>query len=296
MILFFSQAIKDPVAEISAVLLIHPVTLMTEVPPLQTLTREVVQLTREVSHFLLEENKAFRRSHVEYKGLNSLVSYVDKEAENRLVSGCRAILPQAGFLTEEGTTGASADGSKGLVWIIDPLDGTTNFVHRLPVFSISVALALDGKPIAGVVAHVPNQEFYRAWKGGGAWCNDEPIRVSPQKELSKSLLATGFPYFEFDAIQSYLAIIHELMKSCHGLRRMGSAAIDLAYVARGIFDGFFEYNLAPWDVAAGICLVEEAGGKVSDFSGAPNALFGRQILAAGPVHDQVQAVIRSHGL
>jgi len=260
---------------------------------LSALCSKTVVLAKEVARFLEEENKKFSLDSVEYKGLNNLVSYVDQEAERILVQGCKTILPEAGFLTEEGTVDAAIEARKGLVWIIDPLDGTTNFVHKVPMFSVSVGLVLNGRPILGVVAHVSNHQVFYAWDGGGAWCNGEPIRVSPTPKLADSLLATGFPYFEFDKIEAYLGIIHHLMRNSHGLRRMGSAAIDLAYVACGIFEGFFEYNLSPWDVAAGICLVREAGGTVTDFTGEDNGLFGRQIVAAGPVHSEFLDQIKS---
>lgn len=241
--------------------------------------------------FLLEERKKFQLDKVEYKGLNNLVSYVDKEAEKMLVKACKAILPVASFIAEEGTT-EDAGQNQELVWIIDPLDGTTNYVHGLPVYSVSIGLAWNGIPILGVVAHAPEKKVYYAYEGGGAWCNGERISVSTEGLLSNSLLATGFPYYDFDLMQPYLTVLDHLMKNTHGLRRMGSSAIDLAYVASGKFDGFFEYNLSPWDVAAGICLVKEAGGIVSDFSGTHNALFGRQIVAAGAIHPALLKVIK----
>ena len=246
---------------------------------------------KEVSSFLLEERRKFRQESVEYKGLNNLVSYVDKEAEKLLVRACSTACPGAGFITEEGTVEA-ASGNSGLVWIIDPLDGTTNFVHGLPEFSVSVGLVWNGTPVLGIVAHAPEGKLYHAREGGGAWCNGERIYASRESHLGNSLLATGFPYYDFDLMHRYLSVLDYLMKNSHGLRRMGSSAIDLAYVASGIFDGFFEYNLSPWDVAGGICLVREAGGIVSDFSGADNALFGRQIVAGGAVHPALLQAIR----
>lgn len=253
-------------------------------PNLAEICQQTVQLAGEVARFLAEENQKFSREKIVYKGFNNLVSYVDQEAERITVEGCQRIFPEAGFVTEEGTVSAAEQASKGWVWIIDPLDGTTNFVHKVPMFSVSIGLVYDGKPVLGVVAHVPDNQIFYAWEGGGAWCNGERIGVSPVSELGQSLLATGFPYFEFDKIENYLSIIHQLMRSSHGLRRIGSAAIDLAYVANGTFEGFFEYNLSPWDVAAGICIVREAGGTVTDFSGGDSALFGKEIVAAGPVH------------
>jgi myo-inositol-1(or 4)-monophosphatase len=254
-------------------------------------TQKVKEMVWKVADFQAAESKNFDRQAAEYKGLNNLVSYVDKESEKILVAACKAILPDAGFLTEEETTASTSD--KDLVWIIDPLDGTTNFIHKVPVFSISVGLVFKGRPVLGVICHVPNRQMFEAWEGGGAFCNGEKIEVGKTKTLGEGLLATGFPYFEFEKIENYLRIIHDLIRHSHGLRRMGSAAIDLAYVACGIYEGFFEFNLSPWDVAAGICLVREAGGTVTDFSGLDNALFGREIVAAGPIHAEFLGRIQS---
>ena len=251
----------------------------------------MIPAARETAAFLLEERSKFRQDKVEYKGLNNLVSYVDKEAEKMLVKACKLILPEAGFITEEGTV-EGADENQDLVWIIDPLDGTTNFVHGLPEFSVSIGLVWKGEPILGIVVHAPEHKIYHAREGGGAWCNGEKISVSAEQKLENSLLATGFPYYDFDLMPQYLSVLDHLMKNSHGLRRMGSSAIDLAYVASGIFDGFFEYNLSPWDVAGGICLVREAGGIVSDFKGADNALFGRQIVAGGAVQPALLIAIQ----
>ncbi len=246
----------------------------------------------KTARFLKEESARFDRRRIEYKGLNNLVSYADKEAEKILTDACHEILPGAGFITEEETV-KNSSAKNGLVWIIDPLDGTTNFIHRLPEFSISLALVEDGVPLIGMVVHVPNGKIYQARKGGGAWCNENRIFVSRETQLAGSLLATGFPYYQFDRMPDYLAILDYFMQHTHGLRRLGSAAIDLAYVAEGVFDGFFEFNLNPWDVAAGICLVKEAGGFVSDFQGGDDALFGREIIAAGNSFPQMLEAIRS---
>ena len=267
---------------------------MTKPSPeeLDKICRLTIDLVRTTCEFLLTENQKFNLEDIEYKGLNDLVSYVDKEAEKMVVSACKKILPGAGFITEEGTVQSATEESR-LVWIIDPLDGTTNFLHKLPVFSVSVGLVWEGNPILGVVGHAPEGKIYHAREGGGAWCNGKQIFVSHESSLERSLLATGFPYFNFEKMDRYLDVINHLMKSSHGLRRMGSSAIDLAYVASGIFDGFFEYNLSPWDVAAGICLVREAGGFVSDFKGEDNALFGRQLIAGGAVHPALLEAIKN---
>ena len=255
------------------------------------LLQEVIVLVKEVGEFIRAEAQSFDTSKIEYKGKNDLVSYVDQEAEKRLVKGLEALLPGAGFIAEEGTSKHRSDTYN---WIIDPLDGTTNFIHGLPVFAISVALIKRNDLSLGVVYDVMKDECFHASKGGGAFLNHMPIGVSQTPTIDKALLATGFPYYDFDQMQPYLSIINELMQNSHGLRRMGSAAIDLAYTACGRFEGFFEYNLNAWDVAAGALIVQEAGGMVSDFKGGSDYLFGREIIAANAVQNELLKIIQRH--
>lgn len=255
---------------------------------LKQVQEQTVALTRKVGKFIREESRVFKTTDIEFKGFNDLVSYVDKEAEKRLVEGCRNILPEAGFITEEGTASIQKDEYN---WIIDPLDGTTNFTHGLPVFAISLALMHHGKIVLGVIYEINRDECFYAYEGGKAYCNDELIRVSPIDQLGHSLLATGFPYHDFGKMSVYLDILNRFMQKTHGLRRLGSAAVDIAYVACGRFQGFFEYNLKPWDVAAGIIITQEAGGLVTDFKGGNDFLFGGEIIAAGPVHQDMLHII-----
>lgn len=243
---------------------------------LQKITAEVNQLVLLVGDYILKEREGFNTAIVVEKGLNQLVSFVDIEAEKQLVAGLSSILPEAGFITEENTVNKP---NETLNWIIDPLDGTTNFIHNLPIFSISIAL-MHGKDIlVGVVYELGKKDLFTAWQNGGAWCNGIKIEVSKETMLSKSLIATGFPYYDFDQMEAYLNTLKFLMKETHGLRRLGSAAVDLAYVACGKFEGFFEYGLHPWDVAAGCLLVKEAGGFVCDFEGDTDFVFGKTIIA-----------------
>lgn len=258
---------------------------------LSEILHEVKKLTGDVAAFIKKEASTFDTSRIEYKGFNDLVSYVDKESEKKIISGLETILPGAGFLAEEGT---SKIASNEYQWIVDPLDGTTNFMHGLPVFAISIALLRDGKLVLGVVHEVNRGEVFHAIEGGKSYCNEKEIRVSNINKLSNSLLATGFPYYNFEMMKKYLSILDDLMQHTHGLRRMGSAAVDLAYVACGRFEGFFEYNLNAWDVAAGAFIVQQAGGTVSDFSGEDDFLFGREIIATGKVHDEMLEVIKKH--
>ena len=258
---------------------------------LKEITKQVVDLSLHCGAFIKKEAETFNYSKVEIKGKNDLVSYVDKEAERMMVSALKKILPEAGFITEEGTEKEAEEEYK---WIIDPLDGTTNFIHGLPVYSTSIALAKGKEILSGVVYDIGRGDCFHAYRAGGAYCNDLPIQCSNLPTLSDSLLATGFPYYNFKRMPEYLAILNDLMKNAHGLRRLGSAAIDLVYVGMGRFEGYFEYNLNPWDIAAGALIVKEAGGTVTDFSGGDNFLFGREILAANVIHDEMLGVIRKH--
>ncbi len=255
---------------------------------LSTLQDEVIALSKKVGDFILEESKNFDKEAIELKGLNDLVSYVDKTAEAQLVAGLGEILPEAGFIAEEGTSTKVGDLYQ---WIVDPVDGTTNFTHGLPIFAVSIALMRGKEIVLGVIYEVNRKECFYAVKGSKAYCNGKEIRVSSVERLEESLLATGFPYYNFEKMDRYLRILNGFMQGTHGLRRMGSAAVDLAYVACGRFEGFFEYNLKPWDVAAGVLIVQCAGGKVTDFKGGNEAVFGKEIVAACDIHPHMQQKI-----
>lgn len=246
---------------------------------------QTIKLAEKVGKFIRTEAENFDLSKVEMKEFNNLVSYVDKGAEEQLVEGLRQILPEAGFITEEGTASHSDEEYK---WIIDPLDGTTNFTHGLPAYAVSIALAKGHDLLLGVVYEVNRQECFSAWKNGGAYCNGKPIRVSQATTLDKSLLATGFPYYMFDKLDAYMDILKTFMQKTHGIRRIGSAAVDLCYVACGRFEGYYEFNLNAYDIAGGAIIVKEAGGTVSDFSGGSNYFYGEEIVASnGKIHQEV---------
>ncbi|HSJ68668.1 MAG TPA: inositol monophosphatase family protein [Anditalea sp.] len=252
---------------------------------LDQLLERTKSIAKEAGAFIRKERQSFKVESIEHKGFNDLVSYVDKEAEKIIVDGLRELLPEAGFITEEGTDTVQKDIYN---WIIDPLDGTTNFIHGLPVFSVSIALTERGKLIIGVVYEINLDECFYAISGKGAYCNGKSISVSTAPKLADSLIATGFPYYDFDLISNYLETLRKLMQKSHGIRRLGSAAVDLAYVACGRVDAFFEYNLNSYDVAAGALIVLEAGGQVTDFDGGENFLFGRQILASNSmIHSEL---------
>jgi len=233
-------------------------------------------IVTEVAEFIHQELGKVRAAEIETKALNSLVSYVDKTAEEKLVSQLQKLLPQSTFITEEETI-AQAQGAYR--WIIDPLDGTTNFLHQLPFFAVSVALQYEEETIIGVVYEVNRKECFSAWKGGGAYLNEKPIHVSDTQVPEESLMATGFPYYDYSRMEGYLEVLQYLMKNTRGIRRFGAAALDLAYVACGRFDGYFEYSIQSWDVAAGIFLVQEAGGRVCDFNGGDDYIFSGTVIA-----------------
>lgn len=245
--------------------------------------RQVNAICREAARFIQSARADFDDNLVVEKSHNSLVSYVDSTSEKLLVERLQALLPESTFLTEEETT-QQTEGE--WQWIIDPLDGTTNFIHDIPVFAISVALAHRGEIVAGTIYEVNRNECFHAVKGCGAFLNDRPISVN-NRTLSSSLIATGFPYYDYRFTDAYLLVLKKLMLGTRGIRRLGAAAVDLAYVACGRFDAFFEYSLAPWDVAAGALIVKEAGGIVCDFNKGQNWLHGRSIVACSPaVYDE----------
>jgi myo-inositol-1(or 4)-monophosphatase len=243
---------------------------------MQKLCLDVCELTKQVSVFIKNERKKFSTERIEIKGKNDFVSYVDKTSEKQLVERLSVLLPEAGFIAEEGT---STKKGVNYNWIIDPLDGTTNFIHGIPCFAISIALMRDNKIVLGVVYEINLDECFYAWEGSKAYLNGVEISVSKAPTLADSLLATGFPYYDYDRQDEYMNLLKYFMKHTHGIRRLGSAATDLAYVACGRFDGFYEYSLQPWDVAAGAFIVQQAGGKVTDFKGNDDYIFGKEIVA-----------------
>jgi len=242
----------------------------------ELLCTKVISIVRLTGNFIRKEALQFDVQKIEYKGLNDMVSYVDKTAEQKLVQNLEKLIPDAGFITEEKTINRTG---KTYSWIIDPLDGTTNFIHGIPTYGISVALYEDGLPVIGVVYELNRGEMFYSYKGGPALMNKKEIRVSTNPDLKSSLLATGFPYYQFDKQPQYLKLLTEMMQKSHGVRRIGAAAIDLVYTACGRFDAFFEYNLQQWDFAAGCFIVQQAGGEVYDFAGGNDYFTKREILA-----------------
>ena len=236
-------------------------------------------LLRKTGQFIQHHSARVRAEDVEEKELNSLVSFVDKQAEERLVEGLSFIVPEATFLTEEGTVEQK---DSDLKWIIDPLDGTTNFLHGIPSYAISVGLEKENELVAGFVYDIPFENQYWAIKSEGAYKNKEAIKVSQTARIKDSLIATGFPYQDFAKMDAYMKLLSRIMENTRGIRRLGSAAIDLAYTAEGRFDIFYEYGLNPWDVAGGAIIVQEAGGQVIDFNQGDNFVYQEEIIAGSP--------------
>ena len=252
---------------------------------------EVKSIVNDAVVFIRNERLNFNQSSVEYKGTNDLVSYVDKTAEKILVDQLVLLIPEAGFITEENTLSIN---DKDYCWVIDPLDGTTNFIHGLNCYCVSVALMYKNELVLGVVHEVVSDECFYAWKDGGAYCNNKKIVVSSIDTLNQSLIATGFPYTNYTRMEAYMRVFDYCMRNTHGLRRLGSAALDLVYVAAGRMDSFYEYGLNAWDIAAGCIIVKEAGGEVTDFSGGDDFLFGKEIIASNKhTHAPFLAVINS---
>lgn len=256
---------------------------------LEQLTLDANAAVRNTAHFIAQEFGKVDAGQIEEKFLNGLVSYVDRTAEEMLVESLHKLLPEAAFITEEDTV---AQEDAELKWIIDPLDGTTNFLYGVPHFSISVGLQQGDDLVLGIVHHVPNNELFYAWKNGGAWCDGKAIRVSQRANMRQALVGTGFPYHNFAHADAWFNALRTFMEQGRGLRRMGSAALDLANVACGRLDVFFEYGLSSWDVAGGAVLVKEAGGKVCDFSAGLDFIDKKELLAcSAAVYDAAWRII-----
>jgi myo-inositol-1(or 4)-monophosphatase len=242
---------------------------------LKQITERVCELVIKTGEYIRKETENFLTSDIEVKGLNNFVTYVDKKSEEKLISGLTSILPGTGFIAEESPLLKTGK----INWVIDPLDGTTNFIHGIPFFSISIALMENNEVLSGVIYEINRDECFYTWQGSPSLLNGQTIKVSEAENPGDCLLATGFPYYDFDRLDAYLSVFRYFMENTHGVRRLGSAAADLAYVACGKFDAFYEYGLNPWDVAAGCLLVENAGGKLCDFRMGNDYIFGKEIIA-----------------
>ena len=259
---------------------------------LEILCTQVQELAREVGRFIRDERLKFTADDIIYKGKTDMVTYVDKTSESRIVAGLKKFLPGSGFIAEEGT---AQDNGEKYRWVIDPLDGTTNYIHGLSPFSVSIALLDGDEIIMGVIYEVSLDEMFYAWKGSKAYLNGNEIRVSNASKTVDALIATGFPYYDFSKLDRYMEAMNFFMRNSQGMRRLGSAAADLAYVAAGRFEGFYEHALHSWDVAAGIIIMKQAGGKVCDFNGGENYLFGGELIACNANYfEEFYSIVHEH--
>ncbi len=229
-------------------------------------------------------------TRVNKKGAIDLVTEADLRSEEKVVSTIRAAFPDHTILAEES---GLKEGTPGYSWLVDPLDGTTNFAHQVPIFCISIAFAAGDNTRVGIVLNPINGELFTATRDGGAQCNGKPIQVSSTTLISESLLVTGFPYNLREIFDQIVTRYASCLRAAQGIRRLGSAAIDLCYVACGRFEGFWEQNLKPWDTAAGSLIVAEAGGRVTDFSNQSFQVDAKEILATnGQIHDEMLSLLR----
>ena len=254
-------------------------------------TPNVLEIIRHAGALIRRHHGRLTADSIDRKATHDFVTDIDRQAEKMLVDALTDLLPGAAFLTEEETV---QHGRAEYTWIIDPIDGTTNFIHGLYPVCVSVALQHEGRIVWGAVYEVGASEMFYA-DAEGAYLDGKPVSVSHCRNLDDALLATGFPYKDYARLRPYMESFEYLMFHTSGLRRLGSAAADLAYVASGRMDGFFEYGLRPWDVAAGAFIVERAGGRVSDFGGGQNWLHGREIIADnGLIHKEFLAVLKKY--
>lgn len=261
---------------------------------LDKITEMTAEICRDTGQWIKTEIRKVTEEDIEAKGKHNYVTYVDKRSEEILSGSLTNLIPGSGILAEEGM---EVNSSNGYRWIIDPLDGTTNYIHGIPLYTISVGLEQEGRIVAGVIYEPNLEECFTAFHGGGASLNGRPIRVTTTTELPESLLATGFPYLLADQFEAYLSLFKDFVYSTRGIRRIGTAALDMAYVACGRFDGFYEFGLNPWDVAAGSIIVREAGGQVTDFRKGDKFLQNREIVASnGSIHSALLDVIKRYFL
>lgn len=257
----------------------------------ESICRQVCDVAREAGAYIAGQRRLFSYDKVEFKGAHNLVSYVDKETEKLLVRRLGAIVPEAGFVTEEGTVECRMD--REWRWIVDPLDGTTNFAHGLAPYCVSIALMRGEELVVGVVYEITHDEMFYAWQGSAAYLNGEVIRVSDINTIDKALVAIGFSYSSEELMGDSLRQVDYFQRHSDGVRRTGSAAANIIYVACGRMDVFAQPNLSAWDVAGGALIAQRAGAAVSDFAGGTDYVFGRQIVVASPrVYDEFLSVVR----
>lgn len=252
-----------------------------------------IQAAHKAAEIISGYQKDNRAQHFELKGRHDLVTAADVASEASIKKIISEAFPRDLFLAEESHDGASLTDER--TWIVDPIDGTTNFAHGVPFYAVSIALYVNKEPVVAVVLGLPWNECFTAIKGGGAFLNGQRINVSNTDDPASSIHGTGFPYRDLSVLDDYMKVFRVLMHETHGVRRPGSASYDLAYVACGRYDGFFEYALSPWDVAAGALLIREAGGIVTDWEGGEGWLTGLRIIAGNShMHAYLKQVMHDH--
>lgn len=257
---------------------------------LKTLTESVCHIARRAGCFLKEERKGFRQEMVQEKRAHDYVSYVDKESEKRIVSALRELLPEAGFIVEEGSAVYS---DEPYCWVVDPLDGTTNYIHDNAPYCVCIALRSKEALLLGVVYDPCRDECFYAWHGGGAYVNGERMQVSPIQRVEDAFVVTELPYNSEQYARTGEHLIHELYGKVAGIRMTGSAALAICYVAAGRFDAWLEAFIGKWDFSAAALMVQEAGGKVTDFYGNDCFIDGHHIIATnGPLHPLFQMLVQ----
>lgn len=229
---------------------------------------------------IIREFASNQSFEIDLKRKNDLVTDADLASEKKIIETIRAAFPEDQFLAEESNTHSQLP--DGRVWIIDPIDGTTNFSHGFPPYCVSIAFWEDGEAKVGLVLEVAHDEWFWAVQGKGAWLGDQRLSISEITDPSRALIGTGFSYSQFELVDPYLQVLKNMMQKTHGVRRAGAASYDLCCVAAGRLDGFYEYGLNPWDIAAGMLIIKEAGGISTDWKGKPNQLFGKRIITGNP--------------
>ncbi len=246
---------------------------------LELLCHNVTEVAKEAAQFIVREREVFTDDKIESKGHQNLVSYVDKKAEELIIERLSKILPQANIIAEEGHN--NPQNINELAWVIDPLDGTTNFIHNLPPYCVSIALVENKKPLLGVIYVATSNECYYTWEGAKSFMNGKEIGCSKVNTIESSLVISGLAYnLTQKAKEDFLKLFDFFNRNTHGARRLGSAATNLAYVAAGKAECFYQINLSPWDVAAGAIIAQNAGCIVTDFNGGDDYVFGKTIIAA----------------
>lgn len=256
-----------------------------------------VKAARRAGQIINRASHDITQIKVSVKQHSDFVTQVDRAAEEAIIHILQEAYPQHAIFAEESAAGMDFESvkTKEYLWIIDPLDGTTNFIHGFPQYAVSIGLACKGVLTHGVIYDPCRNEIFTASRGAGAFLNDKRLRVSSRTKLDQALIATGFPYRSFTHIEGYLAIFRELAQKSAGLRRPGAASLDLAWVAAGRADGFWEFGLSPWDMAAGALMISEAGGLVADLSGENNYLSSGNVVAGNPkIFAQLLTIIRAH--